>query len=344
MMPVNQFGPRQRRGAIVVLVVMLMVVFLMMAAFTIDVGYMQLTKTQLRTAADAAARAGSGALSRGEDEATAVAAAQAAAARNFVAGEPLQLKPSEIAFGTVAFSDSGQSQFVPGQEPFNAMRVDANRRSDSVSGPVGLFFGRTFGITHFEPEQTAVAARLDRDIALVLDRSGSMNSNGRWQALSRALQVFLKELDNTPQVEQVSLVSYSSAATLDQVLTTDLSAIQTAFTGLSPGGTTAIGDGLLQGSDSLEDASLARPYAVKTIIVMTDGNQNTGPGPDVTVLTAVARKQTVHTITFGAGANQSLMSTVADLGGGIYIHAPDDQALKDAFREIAAKLPIVFAE
>ncbi len=344
MMQANQSGPRQRRGAILVLVVMLMVVFLMMAAFTIDVGYMQLTKTQLRVAADAAARAGSGALSRGGDEAAAMAAAQAVAARNDVAGEPLQLKSSEIEFGTIAFSGGGQSQFVPGQEPFNAMRIDANRRSDSVSGPVGLFFGRTFGITHFEPEQMAVAARLDRDIALVLDRSGSMNSQGRWVALKRALQVFLNELDATPQVEQVSLVSYSSTASLDQALTTDLRRIRTAFNRLRPSGNTAIGYGLLKGSDSLEDASLARPYAVKTIIVMTDGNQNTGPSPAVTVQTAVSRKQTVHTITFGAGANQALMANVAQQGGGIYIHAPDDQALKDAFREIAANLPIVFAE
>jgi Mg-chelatase subunit ChlD len=344
MMPSKKFQSRRRRGAIFLLVVMLMFVFLMMAAFTIDVGYMQLTKTQLRTAADAASRAAAGALSRGEDEAGAIAAAQAVAGLNDVAGQPLQLKASELTFGSTDFSQSGQAQFVPGQQPYNAVRVDANRRSDSVSGPVGLFFGRAFGMNQFEPEQTATAARLDRDIAVVIDRSGSMDSNGRWSALRNAVQAFLDELDDTPQIEQVSLISYADAATLDHALTSNMTAIRSAFDTLSPDGYTAIGNGLLTGSDSLEDPSFARPHAAKTIIVMTDGNHNTGPGPDVTVLTAASRHQTVHTITFGDGADQVLMADVALQGGGIHLHAPDNVALKDAFREIAAKLPVLYID
>ena len=46
-----------RRGAIAVLVAVLMIIFLMAVAFSVDVGYMQLSRTRLRIATDAAARA-----------------------------------------------------------------------------------------------------------------------------------------------------------------------------------------------------------------------------------------------------------------------------------------------
>jgi Mg-chelatase subunit ChlD len=334
----------RRHGAILVLIAMLMVVFLMVAAFTIDIAYMQMVRTQLRTSTDAAARAGAGELSRGGDELSATKVAKEIAKQNNVAGAPLLLRSSDIAFGTAKFRTNGATRFVAGGQPLNALQVDGSRTGASKSGAVRLWFGKVFGVENFEPTQTAVAARLDRDISLVLDHSGSMNSYGRWDALGEAVDVFLLELDKTPQTEQLSLVGYSTNATLAQPLTKNLNDIRTAFGQMSPGGWTAIGLGLEKGSDSLEDPALARAYASKTIIVMTDGNQNTGPSPAVTVQTAVSRNQTVHTITFSQGANQTLMSNVAQAGGGVHLHAPDKKALKKAFKEIANRLPIVLAK
>jgi Mg-chelatase subunit ChlD len=107
---------------------------------------------------------------------------------------------------------------------------------------------------------------------------------------------------------------------------------------------TAIGEGLLMGSDAFQTDAMSRSFAEKTIILMTDGNHNTGQSPAETVLTAKARGDTVHCITFGAGANQTLMADVAIAGGGIYLHAPDGASLIDAFRQIARTLPILLTE
>jgi Flp pilus assembly protein TadG len=46
-----------RKGAMLVLVAITMILLVIAAAFSIDVAYMQLTRTELRTSTDAAARA-----------------------------------------------------------------------------------------------------------------------------------------------------------------------------------------------------------------------------------------------------------------------------------------------
>ena len=79
----------------------MMIIVLVMSVFSTDVAYMQLTRTELRTATDAAARAGAEALSRTQSEPQARVAAKNAAGRNAVAGAPLLLDDSDMIFGTV---------------------------------------------------------------------------------------------------------------------------------------------------------------------------------------------------------------------------------------------------
>ena len=65
----------RRTGAMLVLVAVTLIILLVTMAFTIDVAYMQLTRTELRTAIDAAARAGAESLSREQSTSKALAAA-----------------------------------------------------------------------------------------------------------------------------------------------------------------------------------------------------------------------------------------------------------------------------
>ena len=80
-----------RRGAMLVLIAICLPLCVIMAAFAVDVAWMQLVRTELRTATDAAARAGAKELSLSQDTAAARDRAKQAARRNKVAGEPLQL-------------------------------------------------------------------------------------------------------------------------------------------------------------------------------------------------------------------------------------------------------------
>jgi Mg-chelatase subunit ChlD len=224
------------------------------------------------------------------------------------------------------------------------MRVLASRDSGSADGSVNLLFGPLFGVTDFEPVQLSTAMRTDRDIALVLDVSGSMASGGRFEALSQGVNEFLNILDNSPQNETVSLTVYSTTDRKLVDMTQNTQAIRDAFAAESPGGRTAIGLGLRTGLDSVLNDVNNRPFALKSIVVMTDGRHNEGIAPDVVALDAAAAGITVHTLTFGSGANQALMQEVAALTGGDHRQADTNAELIEAFEEIARQLSVLLIE
>src|SRR3954462_6391001 len=89
-----------RRAAMMVLVAVCLPLCIIMAAFAINVAWMQLVRTELRTSTDAAARAGAKQLSLSQSTAVATAQAKDLAKRNPVAGQPLLLADSDIEFGS----------------------------------------------------------------------------------------------------------------------------------------------------------------------------------------------------------------------------------------------------
>ncbi len=320
------------------------VILFISAAFAIDIARMHVTRSELRTATDAAAKAAVEALGREQSIEAGRAAAVAIAQRNIVAGEGLNLRGSDIEFGGSVAQPDGSFAFDPDSSFVNAARVVGSRTEGSLGGSVNLFFAPIFGVENFQPTQVATATRTDRDIALVLDVSGSMGSRGRFAALQNGVDVFLQELDSTPQQELVSLSVYSTDSTKLQDLTGDMNQIRNAFADQRPGGFTAIGRGLSTGLDSIVNDFRARPFALKSIVVMTDGNQNRGVNPTVIARQCANQDVTVHTITFSGGANQRLMREVADLASGRHIHAESNQQLVEAFQEIARQLQVLLIE
>jgi Mg-chelatase subunit ChlD len=199
------------------------------------------------------------------------------------------------------------------------------------------------GRGYYEPQQTAEAAQLDRDLALVLDRSSSMDSDDKFEGLQNAVSVFLAEIANTPQTEHVSITVYDRNADKVIDLTPDVVAAEDAFSAVETGSGTAIGRGLEMGIDSLLNDVQRRPFADATIVLMTDGRHNTGIDPEDAIVNAPLNF-TVHTITFGSGAEQDRMADLAASRNGEHFHAPDNQTLIDIFRDIAASLPVVLTE
>ncbi len=327
-----------------VLIATTIVLLFLAAALAVDVAHVHMVRAELRTATDAAARAGAEALGRLEDESAAIDAAVAVAAANIVFGQPLQIERSDVVLGRNAPQPDGSFSFTAGGQPANAVRVTGRRQTGSPSGPVPLMFAPLFGVNQVEPVQIATAGRLDRDIALVLDVSGSMNHEGRFPALQNALSIFLAELGTTEQDEYVSLSTYSSTAAKLHPLTPDLYAIEQAFANVVPDGMTAIGLGLEAGLDSVVNDPAARRLVTRSVIIMTDGNHNTGISPLLVAPAAQSAKVVVHTITFSPGANQTMMQQLAAETGGIHLHADTNEQLIEAFREIALALPVALTE
>jgi len=163
------------------------------------------------------------------------------------------------------------------------------------------------GVSTFEPSHVATSTQLDRDICLVVDRSGSMMCDlisrnvpggacnpphatlSRWGGLDAAVAGFLDELDNTAQLEQSGLVSYSSAGSqcgftftssdINAQLRLNYQPIRNEMARLGSRAVaerTNISSGIDNGIRVLTNPH-ARPFALKTMVLMTDGRHNTGP-------------------------------------------------------------------
>ncbi|MEO8268407.1 MAG: hypothetical protein ABI557_01730, partial [Aureliella sp.] len=111
-----------RRGTMMILVAVSVIILLVGAVFSVDVAYMHMVRAEMRTATDAAARAGSEELARTQSPAAARAAATAVAELNTVAGNGLTLDPGDIQVGSLQLN-AGQFTFVPDVSPFTAVRV-----------------------------------------------------------------------------------------------------------------------------------------------------------------------------------------------------------------------------
>jgi Mg-chelatase subunit ChlD len=324
--------------------------FLALAACWLNVASMELTRTQLKVATDAAARSGGEALSRLQNRTAARDAAKRTAARNLVAGKPLTLDDSDIVFGNSAPNRDGSWTFRANMTPTNAVQVRGLRTKASASGAAPLLLAKILGRDDFETATTSSVVQLDRDICLVLDRSGSMETRDagggqtRWEALRRAVTEFRRGIDSTQQTELVGLASYSTASELNLLLTGDYSRLDRAIENMEPEGWTNIADGIRDGVQVLTDNSRARPFAYKTIVLMTDGIWNRGGSPIQIATEAAQANITIHTVTFSPEANQADMRAVAVATGGRHFHAPNGDELQKIFREIALTLPIMFTK
>ena len=200
-----------------------------------------------------------------------------------------------------------------------------------------------------DPHQLAAAAGALR----TADRLIRLAAVGR---LNIARGAFLIELDKTAQDEHVALCSYSSKTTecgfkynqsdINSDLVSDYSVIRTMMAALSSKpvkGSTCISAGIDEGITVLTGKKV-RPFAVKTMIVMTDGIHNTGKEPLVSAKVAATKDIMIHTITFSNDADIKRMEDVAAATGGRHFHAPTAEDLARIFKEIASTLPVLLTD
>ena len=200
-----------REGSMLPMLAVVMVILIISVAIGVDIARMHLTRTELRTANDAAARAAVIQMGISQNRILAKDAAVDIAARNQVAGKGLTLAPDQILLGTAVRQDSGSFTFSEASAGSSTIltsaRVEGRRCANSPDGEVKLLFGPLFGVESFCSDSVSTATQSHRDIALVLDVSGSMKDDGRFEALEEALDTFLSILESTPQSEAVSLLS-----------------------------------------------------------------------------------------------------------------------------------------
>lgn len=125
-------------------IVLLLPVLFILAALTINVAYLQLARTELQIATDAACRAAGGAFASTGDRSLALAAAQAVARRNTVGGRPASVEAGDLEFGmTVRSPESGRYDFIISNQA-NTVRLTTRSfagRADEAFAPAFPIFG-----------------------------------------------------------------------------------------------------------------------------------------------------------------------------------------------------------
>lgn len=166
------------------------------------------------------------------------------------------------------------------------------------------------------------------DVVLVMDRSASMAGQTMNDAKVAAMY-FCKLLDG--ELDQSSLVSFGTTATLDQELTPDHYLTIVAINGLEAGGNTAIGSGIYEAHTELT-SSRHRPEAQPVMVLMSDGNHNAGPDPLAAADLAKSHGTIIYAIGLGAQVNEQLLMAIAsDPDSEYYYYAPSSEDLDSIY-------------
>lgn len=259
---------RLRRGSILILSGAAFFVLVALAGLSINIAYMELVRTEQRLATDAAAKGALVMLGQSQSPAQARSAAKSLAALHRVAGRPVVLTDSDIEVGASTGNPNGTYSFTQTASTSsivtNSVRVNSNLSKMPGGGIPTILLPQLMGLATFTSEQSAVSTRIDMDVCLVVDRSGSMSWNlgatpftypgdlagkspiqnyfqlphptlSRWASLKSSVNIFTNVLNEAPIKTRVALASYSSnftfgiwtsvVASIDQPLTTNYSQI-----------------------------------------------------------------------------------------------------------------------
>ncbi len=170
---------KQRRGATLALVAVCMVPLVGCVALAIDLGLLMSARTQASNAADLAAMAGARSLngittnSTNNNYSNVLPTAQTAATANSILGTTISSSQVSVNIGRYTYNTSTQrfeGQF-PGPSTDNWSLVQATVAVPMTSH---MFFSNVFGFSAPNAQATATAVHRPRDVAIVLDFSGSM--------------------------------------------------------------------------------------------------------------------------------------------------------------------------
>jgi Flp pilus assembly protein TadG len=211
-----------RRGAVLPLFALMLVALVGFLALAIDIGIVAVAETQCQCAADNAALAGARTLngSTGSNTTAATTMAQTAAAANPIMSKAATSAQVAVQHGAYHYDYTAMT-FTPQFPPVSPDNY--NLTQVTVTPNTASFFARVFGITSLNVSATATAAYRPRDVAIVLDFSGSMNNETDLWNCESYLGNMLNTPNNTDSVFPqwgVYNTSYSSGATI-QCTSTD---------------------------------------------------------------------------------------------------------------------------
>ncbi len=185
----------------------------------------------------------------------------------------------------------------------------------------------------------------DFNIAVVLDRSGSMASAGKLDYARLATDTLMGALDER---DRLAVVAFSDEARVlsPSELVVDRAQLAGRLAGLQAAGGTNLGAGLLEGLRQVQPH--VDPSSLDRVIVLSDGRVNQGETSTDRLASwagaASADGVTVSAIGLGLDYNEDLLARLADWGGGTYHFVDQPDALAGIFASELERMAAVAAE
>lgn len=158
------------------------------------------------------------------------------------------------------------------------------------------------------------------DHVLVVDRSGSMLSDGKMEAAENAAKFYV---DITRDLDGVSVVPFNSSvdpAPFD-IQSVD-AAVRTGakdfITALTASGATSIGDGLGEAVNQITGSATGNPLC--SIVLLSDGMENSAQFYSDVQADVMALGCPVTTVAFGPASDETLLQDIATDNGGIFFY------------------------
>jgi Ca-activated chloride channel homolog len=171
------------------------------------------------------------------------------------------------------------------------------------------------------------APRLPLNLALVIDRSGSMSGSKIEKARESAIQI----VDQLQKDDTFSLIAYDNEV---QVLVPsqpveDKNHLKRCISRLEPGGSTALYAGVQEGAEQLEKYLTRK--RVNRVILLSDGLANVGPSSprELSRLGMELARNGISVSTLGIGDdyNEDLMAALAEASDANYYYVKDVEEL-----------------
>ena len=138
----------------------------------------------------------------------------------------------------------------------------------------------------------------------------------------------------------LGVVSYATTAKKELPLTPNHAAVINAIESLSAGGGTATGSGIYTATEELQPQPLGhgREEAIKFQVLLSDGKTNTGPSSAEAAQDAKNHGITIYTIGLGSDADVVELTNIANITGGQFYYANDENSLLSVYDLIAEKI------